>query len=297
MGPSFLVSLAVFFLVLALFTSADPIRQRLNKYSPKISTHNNKLQEPFTQRIIGPLRRWMIKKFSGLLPKGKKEIWQKRLWRAGFITAIPADLAAAKLVSATITAVVPLLLLLDKEFHLLSAGQAVIPAAIMGYLFPDLIIARRIALRKRKAERELPDCLDLLTISVEAGLGLDAALMRVMEKGKGVLAQEFAYLLRELQMGQSRKRAWRNLAERVGTEGVNNFTAAVIQAEQLGVGLTHVLRSQGNQVRMKHRQAVEEQAMKAPVKMLLPLVLFIFPTMFIVLLGPALIQIVRVLGQ
>jgi len=294
--PALLVSFAVLFIGLSLASPAvNSIEQRLNTSAPG----DTKLHEPFTQRILHPLRQRLVKKVSFMLPKEKKEAWQKRLWQAGFLTAVPSDLAAAKLLGSTVAAGIVLLLLVlgDGGFNVFTVIKAIVPAGTIGYLVPELVIGQRIVLRKQKCDKELPDCLDLLTISVEAGLGLDAALAKVVEKGRGVLAKEFAYLLRELQMGQSRKKAWRNVASRVGTESVANFVSAVIQAEQLGVGLAQVLRSQSMQVRTKHRQKVEEKAMKAPVKMLLPLVLFIFPTMFVVLLGPALIQIIRVMSQ
>lgn len=297
---SVMAALAVCCFILAYgehLISEAQLRRRLAEQQLDIKEYPEHLQEPFSERVIQPLRQWVKKKAAFLLPLEKKKIWQQKLWQAGFTTALPTDLVAAKLFSAAVTGLVPVVIMLLAELSFLSVLRWMVVGILTGYFLPDLIIKRNITVRKQKLDKELPDCLDLLTVSVEAGLGFDAALARVVEKSKGPLATELAYLLRELQVGQSRKEAWRNLAKRTGTEDINNFVSAVIQADQLGVGLASVLRAQGNHVRQKRRQRVEELAMKAPIKMLIPMVLFIFPTMFIVLLGPAAIQIIRVLGQ
>ena len=143
--------------------------------------------------------------------------------------------------------------------------------------------------------RSLPDVLDLLTISVEAGLGFDAAVLRVTEKLGGVLGEEFSRVLQETKMGKSRREALRDMAARVGVDDVSSFVNAVIQAEQLGVSIGSVLRLQSQAMRVKRRQRAEEAALQAPVKMLFPLIFFIFPGLFVVLLGPAVIQIMETL--
>jgi len=295
-----LVSLTSFFLVLAYGERSNleaKLKERLAEQQLSLSEYPEHLKEPFSQRILRPLRGWMKAKASFFLPKEKSKVWQEKLWQAGFMTAQPADLMAAKLFFATALGLIPIVLTMLLSLEVLYMLRWVITGTLVGYLLPDLIIKRNIVVRKYKLDKELPDSLDLLTVSVEAGLGFDSALVRVVDKSNGHLAQEMAYLLRELQVGQPRKEAWRNFAQRTGTENIRNFASAVIQADQLGVGLAGVLRSQGDQVRQKRRQRIEELAMKAPIKMLIPLIFFIFPTMFIVLLGPAAIQIIRVLGQ
>ena len=149
--------------------------------------------------------------------------------------------------------------------------------------------------RGKEIQRDLPDILDLLTVSVEAGLGFDAALVKVVERKKGPLADEFGIVLREIRVGKPRKEALRELSERVKVDDITSLVSAVIQADQLGVGISNILRIQAEQVRTKRRQQAEESAMKAPIKMLFPLVFFIFPTLFVVLLGPAIIQIAETL--
>lgn len=141
--------------------------------------------------------------------------------------------------------------------------------------------------------KELPDVLDLLTVSVESGLGFDAALQKVVRKTKGPLSNEFNKTLQEIKMGKARRDALRDLANRTGVEDLSTFIGAIIQADQLGVSIGNVLRIQSKQMRQIRKQRIEEKAMKAPIKMLLPMVFFIFPTLFLVLLGPAAIQLIE----
>jgi tight adherence protein C len=139
--------------------------------------------------------------------------------------------------------------------------------------------------------KQLPDSFDLITTCVEAGLGLDAALARVAEKVEGPFAQELRRTLREISLGKMRREAMRELAERTDVQDLTTFVNAVIQAEQMGSSIGSVLRVQSEQLRVRRRQRAEEAAYKAPIKMLFPLVLCIFPTLFIVILGPAVITI------
>ena len=141
-------------------------------------------------------------------------------------------------------------------------------------------------------ERALPDVLDLLTVSVEAGLGFDGALHKVSEKMKGALVEECSRLLNEMRVGVPRRNALVAMADRCNLPDISIFTTSLIQADQLGVSISNVLRVQSAAMREKRKQRAQEAAMKAPVKMLLPLVLFIFPTIFVILLGPAILQII-----
>ncbi|MBO8127967.1 MAG: type II secretion system F family protein [Peptococcaceae bacterium] len=166
----------------------------------------------------------------------------------------------------------------------------------VGWLLPEIYLNARAKSRQNEVERSLPDVLDLLTVSIEAGLGFDAALLKVVEKSKGVLADELKEMINEVQMGKPRLEALRDMADRVGVEDLSSFVGAVVMAEQMGVRLGNVLRTQSDQIRLKRRQRAEEMAFKAPVKMLLPLVFLIFPATFIVLLGPAVIRIMSVFG-
>lgn len=132
---------------------------------------------------------------------------------------------------------------------------------------------------------------------IEAGLGFDGAMVKVVEKSEGVLPGELHLVIQEIRMGKPRRKALREMAERLGVDELSSFVGSVIMAEQLGIGMGNVLRMQSKEIRQKRRQRVEETAMKAPVKMLIPMVMFIFPAIFIILLGPAALQIMRVFGE
>lgn len=168
---------------------------------------------------------------------------------------------------------------------------------LMGMFIPYLFLEKKISDRRNILRRELPDVLDLLTVSVEAGLGFDSALVKLSEKMKGPMVDEFTRMLQEIRIGVARRDALRSLAARCNVQDISLFTSALIQADQLGVSVSNVLRVQSLDMREKRKQRAEEQAMKAPIKMVFPLVFFIFPTLFIVLLGPALLQIINMLGN
>lgn len=167
---------------------------------------------------------------------------------------------------------------------------------LIGYLFPNSWLKVKTKQRQTEIQHTLPDVLDLLTVSVEAGLGFDAALLKVVEKQKGVLAEEFLRVLQEIKMGRPRRESLRDLAKRNKlAEDISSFVSSVVQADQLGIAIGGVLRNQAQQIRQKQRQRAQEKAQKAPVKMMIPLVFFVFPTIFIVVLGPAVIQIIDML--
>jgi tight adherence protein C len=164
-------------------------------------------------------------------------------------------------------------------------------AGIGGYAFPDLWLRQKVTARQKEIRLALPNALDLLTISVEAGLGFDAALVRVTEKYKNALAEEFTQVLNEVRLGRPRLEALDDMGRRVGVEELHSFIQALIQSEQLGVGIAKVLRIQSEEMRRKRRQRAEEQAAQASLKMLFPMIGCIFPTIFIVLMGPAVLII------
>jgi len=166
----------------------------------------------------------------------------------------------------------------------------------IGFMAPEFWLGRRIRARSFSMVLQLPDALDLLTISVEAGLGFDAALAKVVEKMEGPLVNEFRQALAEVRMGRTRRDALRDVATRADAQPVSNFIGAIIQAEQLGVPIAKVLQIQSQQLRIERRQRAEEMAAKAPVKMLFPMVGCIFPTIFIVILGPAIVTVMGGVG-
>ena len=161
----------------------------------------------------------------------------------------------------------------------------------VGFVMPDFVLSMRARARREKIRAELPDALDLLAVSVEAGLGFDGAVSKLTEHMDGALTEEFSLALGEMRIGEGRQEALKKMSERLDTPEVSTFTRAIIQADQLGISLGRILRVQAADTRLKRQAAAEEKAMKAPIKMLFPLVLFIFPAMFIVILGPALLNL------
>lgn len=166
---------------------------------------------------------------------------------------------------------------------------------VLAYFVPDLLVYNKGVKRQQAIELELPNTLDQMLISVEAGLGFEAAMARAGEYGEGPLAQELVRTLQDMQVGRPRQEAYQALADRSSVQDLRSFVRAVVQADKYGIGLAKVLRTQAKQARVKRRQRAEEKAMKLPVKVLFPLMLFIFPVLFIVLLGPAAINIMELL--
>lgn len=173
------------------------------------------------------------------------------------------------------------------------AGMILVIASVLG---PRLYLTRTIARQQSMARRALPNLLDMLTISVEAGLGFDQALARSVKNMNGLLGLELRQALAEMSLGKTRREALRDAAARMNLDEFGSLVGAIVQADRLGMGIAAVLRVQSGEVRGKLRQRAEEQAMKAPIKILFPLVLFIFPGLFMIILGPAVLHIMRVLG-
>ena len=164
----------------------------------------------------------------------------------------------------------------------------------VGFIVPDFVISGKARSRKDRIRAELPDALDLMAVSVEAGMGFDGAISKLTEHMHGPLADEFALTLGEIRIGESRQDALKKLADRNGTPELSSFVRSIIQADQLGISLGRILRVQATDSRLKRQAAAEEKAMKAPIKMLFPTVLFIFPAMFLVILGPAFLNLSKI---
>lgn len=261
-----------------------------------IEIGNEELARPFSERVVKPLLAKLLKgvtKLSGQKNIGALKKQEKDLRQAGIsmpagefialkniILFICAGTGIASLFLPGINAQMKLLILL---FLLL-----------LGILIPRYYVSGKAKKRLNEIRSQMPDIMDLLSVSVEAGLGFDAALLRVGERSKGALMEELLGVYREVQMGKPRKEAFKDLGERCSLEELKTFAGAMVQAEQLGIPIKNVLFLQAQQLRLKRRQSAEEKAMKAPVKMMLPLVAFIFPVLFIILLGPSVIKIIQV---
>jgi len=168
---------------------------------------------------------------------------------------------------------------------------------LMGLFLPIYWLKHRIRDRQQEIERSLPEILDLIMVSVEAGLGFDAALLKVTQKQTGVLSQEFGIVLQEIKMGRPRRESLKDMAQKNNVDDLSNVIASLIQADQLGISMGNVLKNQSKQIRQKRRQRAQEQAQKAPVKIMIPLVFFIFPSIFIVILGPAAIKVMNIFSK
>ena len=168
--------------------------------------------------------------------------------------------------------------------------------AAVGFIAPDFVLNSKVRSRQDRLRADLPDALDLLAVSVEAGLGFDAAVVKLTEQFEGPLGEEFALTLGEMRIGESRQEALKKLADRTAITEIGAFARAIIQADQFGISLGRILRVQAIDTRHRRQIAAEEKAMKAPVKMLFPTVIFIFPSMFIVVLGPAFLNLTKILA-
>lgn len=254
------------------------------------------LQIGFVDRVLKPLLERLAVVTQKYTPVRKKEFIEKKLDYAGRPFGWDsADYLAAQYALAVGIAILTFILCSASSLVFIVKIAYSIVSLLVGYLMVDVVLNITTNKRQKAIEKELPDVLDLLTISIEAGLGFDAALQRVVQKSKGPLALEFNQSLQEMRMGKTRRESLKDMGERNGVDDLSKFVEAIIQADQLGVSLGNVLRNQSDQMRVLRRQRVEEKAMKAPVKMLLPLVAFIFPTIFVILLAPAIISIMETL--
>jgi tight adherence protein C len=278
--------------------AVDPVQERLKAMAQErevIDLTEIELQKPFTERVLKPILDQIggvIKRFT---PIEVIATTQKKLVAAG-INMQPITMITLQVIMAV---VLPSLLAVFGITSKLEPPKAVaflLFACAIGYFIPNMWLKSKVGARRMDITRALPDALDLLTISVEAGLGFDQALMKVVEKSKSALSTEFGKTLLEIRMGKPRREALKDMASRVDVPDLNQFISALVQADKLGVSIGNVLRVQSDQMRNKRRQRAEETAMKAPLKMSFVLVFFVLPALLIVLLGPAAINVIDQLG-
>ena len=298
MEPQIVIAIlaAIAVLLITYGVSASPpqdaVQARLEQLVVQPKTLEEfELQQPFFDRVLRPI----VKRLSKLGRSGDQggviARQDAKLERAGYPGGLRgADWMGVKILVAILAAIGLFFL------GLLMGGPPLgfifaLAGGAFGFIMPEFWLGRRISARSLSMVLQLPDALDLLTISVEAGLGFDAALAKVVEKMEGPLVNEFRQALAEIRMGRTRRDALRDIVKRADAQPVSNFIGAIVQAEQLGVPIAKVLQIQSQQLRIERRQRAEEAAAKAPVKMLFPMVGCIFPTIFIVILGPAVIQV------
>lgn len=290
----------LFFTVLSPFLKDyEIVGKRLNGLSDnQKESVNEELARPFAERIIKPIFSKLLKSVTRLSGK-KRSIYaeklEKELRQAGIFMSASEFMALKKII-LLLGFGIGVAAMFIPEVSVLIKLLILLFALILSILIPRHILSGKIKKRQIEVRQQMPDIMDLLSVSVEAGLGFDAALLRVGERSKGVLIDELMSVYREIQMGKPRKDAFKSLCDRSSVEELKTFAGAMVQAEQLGIPIKNVLTLQARQLRLKRRQAAEEKAMKAPVKMMLPLVIFIFPVIFLILLGPSVIKIIKVFG-
>ncbi|HXN77553.1 MAG TPA: type II secretion system F family protein [Candidatus Dormibacteraeota bacterium] len=269
--------------------TAAMVQQRLSVYGGEkpLTLEEVELQRPFSERFLRPAIERLGSLMSRSTPQKARQDLMNKLdlaGRPGNLT--PEDFAAVRIVAAAVMAAVGLglgLLLANVVYLVISLAAG----AILGFYLPVLWLKQKVDGRRSEIQKGLPDAMDLLVIAVDAGLGFDAALARVTDKYKNALSDEFAKVLREVSLGRPRLEAMDEMGRSSGVEDLHNFIQAIIQSEQFGTGIGKILRIQADEMRRKRRQRAQEKAAQATLKMLLPMVGCIFPTLWIVLLGPA----------
>jgi tight adherence protein C len=279
----------------------DPLQERLAQYGDRElpqSLEEVEMSLSFKDRVLLPLIERLAGVVARFTPQKQLDVARKKIDQAG-LTTDPTQLFLARIVVGVILLIIGIVV-----FFILRIGGlnplmsllATVGLGLIGFYLPMYSVNKRIKRRQDSVIKALPDALDLLVICVEAGLGFDMAMGKVYDKWENELALAFGRVLREIQLGKSRRDALRDMSERLDVPDVNSFVAAIIQADQLGVSMSKILRVQSDQMRVKRRQRAQEKAHQAPVKMMIPMVLLIFPSIWIVLLGPAILKVVE-LGQ
>jgi tight adherence protein C len=283
-------------------SAADMVQERLQAYgggggARAMTEDEIVLQKPFSERVLRPFILNLGNRFSRSTPEKARNDLQNRLNLAGRPGNLgPSEFIAVRYVAAVIMFAVGLLIgLLTGNPTFIAVGAAV--GGILGFFGPLYWLRTKVEQRRSEIQKSLPDAMDLLTIAVEAGLGFDAAMQRVTDKFHNALSDEFGTVLQEVRLGRPRLEALDEMGRRTGVEDLHNFVQAVIQSEQMGVGVARILRLQSDEMRRKRRQRAQEKAAQASLKMMLPMVGCIFPTLWIILLGPAILIILKAKGS
>jgi tight adherence protein C len=292
-----IVAITVAMLIYALTVPRpSQLQERLKAYGYDLQPGNAPdLNQSFAQRVLTPLGRGLLALAHRLTPNEIHEGAVQRLQHAGQ----PMDVATYLVLRLLVIVALPILVLLPALVARNVTWVNILVALVVLVVatrISDIWLTFRIDARLDNIRKTLPDAIDLITVCVEAGNGLESAMARITERTTGPLADEFKVTLNEIRLGKSRRDALRDLSDRVGLDDLRSFTAAVIQADQTGVSIAQVLRVQADAMRIRRRQRAEEKAAQAPVKMLLPMFVFIFPALLIVILGPALLRLTNLFG-
>lgn len=287
----------LFFILLTLVTKEkSTVQQRMKAFLQDTEGASPELaEEPdFSERVVRPVLTGLYRLIERVSPKGMVQRTELKLRMIG-MTGIRAvqQWMALRLIVGVVLPILIVVLLFRLDFQpiqIFLSGLISMAVAQGGMTF---YLIQGIRGRKESMEKQLPDILDIITVSVEAGLSFDGALERVVQKMQSHLSYELGITLKEMRMGKIRRQALRDLSDRCQVPDLTTWIGAMIQADELGVGIGNVLRIQSIQMREKRKQRAQEKSMKAPIKMMFPLVFFIFPTIFVVLLGPAVIQVMQ----
>jgi tight adherence protein C len=274
----------------------DPLQARLAEFIQRgdvTSLEEIELSQPFSERVIVPVIRRVGEFSARFTPQKAIQDTARKLELAGNPWPIDAAtfLAIRFILAVVLGGFLVAVVLISPPSNASDNFMYIGGATFAGFFLPHLLLTSKITRRQKEIRKAMPDALDLLTICVEAGLGFDAAMSKVAEKWENELSLAFARTIREVQLGKVRREALKDMSDRLGIAEMTSFVAAIIQSEQLGVSMAKVLRIQSDQMRVKRRQYAEEEAHKAPIKMIIPMALLIFPSIMIIILTPAAIQI------
>jgi len=288
---AFMILLSVLLIIIGIASPrpADEVEARLVEYGGRpLTLEEIELAQPFGQRVLVPMINASARFASRFTPQRTMESTRHNLEMAGNPNNwTPAQFVGVRGMAALLLGTLTFALTMLSTVAPLQRILIVLVMIVIGFLLPGIWLSRRIRRRKNEIVKTLPDAIDLLTISVEAGLPFDGAMQRVADKWDNEISRAFGRVLTEIRVGKSRRDALRDMAERSDVPDVTSFVAALVQADQLGISIAKVLRIQSEQMRIKRRQRAEEKAHQAPVKMLIPMTFLIFPSIWIVILGPA----------
>lgn len=289
------ISIIILFVGVAAPRPADRVYDRVSEYGASaVTLEELELSQPFSERVMKPMLRGIADTIARLSPNRNMAAMRRRLDMAGRPYGWgPTEFMGVRGLAAVIGFFLPFLLMTLTGASLTNRIMFPLILGAVGYLAPVLWLNGRIRRRQSEIVKTLPDALDLLTVSVEAGLGFDAAMAKVADKWQNELSLAFGRVIHEIRIGKLRREALRDMADNMDVPDVTSFVAAIIQADQLGVSISKILRLQSEQMRIKRRQRAEEMAHKAPIKMLIPMVFLIFPAIYIILLGPALLVVLH----
>lgn len=274
----------------------DPLQARLAEFIQRgdvKSLEEIELSQPFAERVIIPVIRRIGEFSARFTPQKAIQDTARRLELAGNPWPIDAAtfLAIRFILAIVLGGFLAAVMFISPPSKASDNFMYIGGATFAGFFLPHLLLTSKITNRQNEIRKAMPDALDLLTICVEAGLGFDAAMAKVSEKWENELSLAFARCIREVQLGKVRREALKAMSDRLGLPEMTSFVAAIIQSEQLGVSMAKVLRIQSDQMRLRRRQHAEEEAHKAPIKMIIPMALLIFPSIMIIILTPAALQI------